>query len=99
MVPFSIIMVVYFSITIYTHLKREDCKTQMEFNAAFAKMWKKEFDKRNDYLSQYNMRCYTFTDEQLQDPDACFYVIANYLGRRAQVAPSMHDVLTELKSL
>ena len=52
-----------------------DCKTQMEFIAAFAKMWKKEFDKCNDYLSQYNMRCYTFTDEQLQDPDACFLIL------------------------
>ena len=81
------------------YLKREDCRTQQEFNADFAKMWKREFDKRNDYLAQYNMSCYTFTDEQLQDPDACFSVIANYLGRRAQVSPSMQDVLTELNAL
>lgn len=80
-------------------LKREDFKTQAEFNIKIAERWKYEFDKRNAYLSQYNLSCYTFTDEQLQDPDCCFSIIASCLSKRATSAPSMDDVLSYLNTL
>lgn len=73
-------------------------KTQAELNADIAKMWAYECAKRNDYLSKFNLSTHTFTDSDLQSPDACFNIIAGYLSERAAVNTSLDDVLSFLNN-
>lgn len=81
------------------HIDKTKYKTQKELNTDISTIWKYEFDKRNRYLSKFGMSCYTFTDEQLQNPDECFNVIATYLRRRGTNIPSYDDVVNYIHSI
>ena len=57
-------------------------KTQKELNEDLSKQWAKEMQKRNDYFSGFGISTITFTDDELQDLDRCFSLIAQYLSER-----------------
>lgn len=72
-------------------------KTQKELNQELAVQWTKEMHKRNEYFSEFGISVVTFTDEDLQDLNACFSKITRYLSDRAPNRASLVDITSRVE--
>lgn len=76
-----------------------DTQSPDDVNRGFAAIFAREMQKRNEYFASYGITTLTYTDEQLQDPDACFRQVAPYLLERGQPRPSLAQELQALGCL
>jgi len=67
-------------------------KLQYKINEELRVSWEKEMHKRNDYLKRYGIVLITFTDSDLENPDACFQKIKSFLTKKNTMT---RDVLNE----
>ncbi|HIF9162854.1 TPA: topoisomerase II [Photobacterium damselae] len=72
---------------------------KVQINRELSDKWTKEMDKRNDYFSKFGITTITFTDEELQNIDACFDVMAKYLSARGVPKISVEDSLDKVNKL
>lgn len=84
-----------------SHMSVKGAKSgrQIEWNSDLKLQWGKEMRNRNDYFGDFGITTITFTDSELEDLDACFDKIEDYLSMHGKKQKSVQTLLDQIDIL